>query len=307
MSKPLSFQTCTRLDEFLVIDLALQEMNGRKLWEYYDNAAKPGPKAPPEPSGFKTHGARISVWQDEEDAELCYAVGNGSLKKMIPSAVKWDADLLEFLDDLQGKVQKWIPKLQIRGEHTRNGQMFRAHPEYRGVHWRDWVLVDWGGDDSHFPAEIWCFVVLDGLPVPKKKNKKNNKVLHHGGIELQDGVYAVVENAYFTETQSINLANDDDQPAAPQHQEMKARLFVPIEKELSSAGQNGRGRKRRFFLADTEAFLDPMMVIPDIGGRKGLRYFQIKPRSQWVLQFEEWLEEPFPADYLVNKEGIFAD
>ena len=167
--------------------------------------------------------------------------------------------------------------------------------------------MDWGGPKSHFPAEIWCFVVFDGLPRTRKKKKRKKNRLCHGGIELEDGVYAVIENAFYTKTQSIDLADDDEQPQQEHNREMKSRLFVPIEKELSSAGRNGQGRKRRFLLADTEAFLDPMMVIPDIGGHKGLRYFQIKPRSKWVVQFEEWLEEPVPAQYLANKEGIFND
>ena len=38
-SDTFDFQTSTRLDEFLLIDLALLEMKGKKLWEYFDKPA----------------------------------------------------------------------------------------------------------------------------------------------------------------------------------------------------------------------------------------------------------------------------
>ena len=48
-------------------------------------------------------------------------------------------------------------------------------------------------------------------------------------------------------------------------EEMDMSLMVPILKEAVLDG-DGKVSKQTFFLADTEAFLDPCCVIPDIVG-----------------------------------------
>ena len=52
---------------------------------------------------------------------------------------------------------------------------------------------------------------------------------------------------------------------------------------------------------DTEAIADPCFVIPDVGSEKG--YFQVKSCEDWVLAFEDWLGEAFPAEYVNDKAG----
>ena len=196
--------------------------------------------------------------------------------------------------------------MKILTEHKRNGVIFRGHPEYRGMHWRDWVLVDWGGEDSKFPAEIWGFVILQGLPKESRRSASDKLLLHHGDIDLEDGHYAVIESAFFTETQAITFDRHGNQEPQSNIREMKSTLFEPIEKELASSQMTSdRGRRRKFYLADVEAFIDPLMVIPNVGNRKGLQYLQIKPRSQWVRVFEEWLDKEDPTACTNNKQGNF--
>jgi hypothetical protein len=45
-------------------------------------------------------------------------------------------------------VHALVGDVAVRSEHTRNGQMFRAHIGIGKV-WRDWVEVDW--DDCRVP------------------------------------------------------------------------------------------------------------------------------------------------------------
>ena len=52
---------------------------------------------------------------------------------------------------------------------------------------------------------------------------------------------------------------------------------------------------RKFFLADTEAFVEPVAVVPDIGGDPN-RYLVVKSRSKWVKEFIAWLEAPHNLD-----------
>jgi hypothetical protein len=72
------FQTCTRLDEFFVIDLALAELNNNlKLWDYFTKPADLDPEdaqCPPP----KTGGTTIHVWHDPEfGRDPVYALGGG--------------------------------------------------------------------------------------------------------------------------------------------------------------------------------------------------------------------------------------
>ena len=71
-------------------------------------------------------------------------------------------------------------------------------------------------------------------------------------------------------------------------------LMVPILKDTVLNG-DGEVDKRTFFLADTEAFLDPCCVIPDIGG-PSCKYFVVQPRNQWAERFEKWANLPHTLD-----------
>jgi hypothetical protein len=51
---------------------------------------------------------------------------------------------------------------------------------------------------------------------------------------------------------------------------------------------NGVVTELKFYLADVEAFVEPV-VIPDIGGAAN-EYFVVKNRDAWKQDFEEWLE-----------------
>ena len=53
-------------------------------------------------------------------------------------------------------------------------------------------------------------------------------------------------------------------------------------------------------LADVEAFADPLCVIPDIGAKPGCKYFQVRPRSAWVREFIDWIEDPHEDDDMTD-------
>ena len=54
--------------------------------------------------------------------------------------------------------------------------------------------------------------------------------------------------------------------------------------------QNGFVTKLQFYLADCEAFVEPIVIIPDIGGKPNA-YFLDKNQTQWREDFMEWLED----------------
>ena len=55
--------------------------------------------------------------------------------------------------------------------------------------------------------------------------------------------------------------------------------------------------QRQYYLADTEAIVEPCCVIPDIGGPIN-RYFLVHSRTKWAASFTKWIEEPHALDHI---------
>ena len=176
---------------------------------------------------------------------------------------------------LQNKVIDHIPwkELPVLTEHHRDDVIWQGHPNYRGTGlWTDWALVDWG-KEGVLPCRISCFVKLRNLPKGRAK-------LSYGGIQLQDGVYAVVEvSEYSKEVEEV----------------VQSDLFTPLKMELAEEIQKEETPTRKFYLANVDAFKGPCSVIPDIGGHPS-SYFLVKNRSQWSKEFIVWLNQPHKDD-----------
>ena len=95
---------------------------------------------------------------------------------------------------------------------------------------------------------------------------------------MQKGVYAVVESAEYD-------VEDND-----------SELFLPCIKTYKQVNQDGSIRQRQFYLAETEAFMEPISVFADIGHANKHRYLQIVPCNQWARIFEKWVQAPHTLD-----------
>lgn len=211
------------------------------------------------------------------------------------AGIRYNRDLIKFLLKLQDLVEEELGMeedtydMPIYTEHTRNGMVFRGHPNFRrNGPWRDWAMINWGDPDDEgygdLPCQIWCFVTLNGLDdaLDGALGRK------YGGIYLEDGTYAVVETGRW----------DDDEDEI-----CMSDLFQPFFKVLGSGD-----KKRRFYLADVDAIVAPMCVVPDIGchGRKN-RYFQVQPRAKWSDLFVGWLEDPLEQEVASDSEDSDSD
>jgi len=112
---------------------------------------------------------------------------------------------------------------------------------FRGSVWRDWVVVDWGAGYGKMPNKIWGFVDLSKL-------RKNSRIKFGGIAQLQPAICAVVESA-------IALGNGDD-----------TQLLREVETEVEEFLAEGCVSKLKFFLAPVDAFVEPAVVVPNIGG-----------------------------------------
>jgi hypothetical protein len=266
-------QTNQRLLETRLLQMAVSEMEGRPLYEYLIGYSQKSHRATAETTGNTTSGARITCkigdTLDEDSLEISTKLAHNDQMFAEGCYVKFVARLTRRLEGI-------LPgKLTVLTEHKRKGTIFRAHMKYRGGVWRDWVNVNWG-DDGILPNKLWGFVDLRALPA-------NNNV-HFGGLEnIKPGVYGIVESAAYV-----------DNAFADQRSE----IFIPIRKEVKRM-VNGTVNKLQFYLADTDAFVEPVCVVPDIGG--GVTdYFAVKSRVQWKEDFEDWLETP-------DRQSIFYD
>ena len=177
-------------------------------------------------------------------------------------------------------VREHISKIRLYGTYKCKEVIFRGQEYFRGNVWRDWVLIDWGRDGK-LPGKLWGFTDLRKLPA--------NCHLNYGAIRLQPGIYAVIETAFFSV--------DEERVA-------RSEIFVPIIKEVSLIA-NGQVQKLKFFLADVEAFLKPLVVIPDIGGDINA-YFLVKDRETWRQDFISFLLSDLDLEDVITKEPSIA-
>ena len=282
------FQCATRHCEFLLIDLAMFEIeyetNVADYCAEFEDESGPDQQNPDvfapnwvgQAPKNKTGGAKLEVYKDADTGQRCWQLISGS---KLNSNVKINACFVKFVYNLQKLVRPYLHKasLDIFTEHTRDGLKFRAAPNYRGKGpWRDWAIIDWGRSWGRIPGHIWAFVDLAGL---------NSQIpnLQYGGVTVKPGVYAVVESASYAESDE---------------EESEEGLMRPILKE-AMLDEGGLVVKRKFYLADTEAFAEPCCVVPDIGGPQN-RHFQVKPRSEWKNLFIRWVMAPHNRDMHEN-------
>jgi hypothetical protein len=228
----------------------------------------------PDESIVVTGGTKIKIYEDEDNnGEPSFEVLSRS--KLLENTM-WMTEVVVFLNDLQNLVRPFIQQqyLPVLTEHKRNNTIFHGHPNFRGLGpWKDWVMIDWGAGYGKLPSHIWCFVELQNMPTGGQR-------IEFGGIFLSDGVYAVVEVANYNE-------NIDEI--------VKSDLFTPFLLEVAGMDADGDIMGRKFYLANTDAFIEPCCVVPDIGGAKNA-YFQVKPRREWSKTFVTWLEAPHELD-----------
>jgi len=310
-------QTALRLEEFHMLELAILEIMGKKLWEYFDlyepeemQEPQRQPNNPPndrfsdaqmdssdtedesidgqmDPQNFGQMagksgltGTQLKVFWDDEDEQAGWDFASKRVNK--PGQVGWDDNVVDFLYNLQEHMRLYTRRdLVIRCEHKRNGQIFRGHPHYRkqGL-WNDWVIVDWN-NDGHLPCEIWCFVDLTDLA--------DGTTVKVGPCTVQKGLYAVCES-------SIIIDQQEDEEHAT-----NSELFTPIMKEVEM-NEDTTMKGRKFYLADVEAFVSPCVVIPDVGSDYVAKYFLVTPRCEWAGNFEKWLDAPHHYDVMSDEE-----
>ena len=229
---------------------------------YYDGHEydKPVAKTKPNHTGGKSFS--VSTHPQSGRNFMYDAVGIGGKC----AEVRVEVDLINFLVDLQDRVNLDIPRIALKSLHKCNGELFRGHMRFRGSLWRDWVVVDWGAGYGKIPNKIGGFVDLSKL-------RKNSRIKFGGITQLQPTVYAVVESAF-------TLGDGDD-----------TELLREVETEVEEFSAEGYMSKLKFFLAPVDAFVEPAVVVPNFGGKNN-SYLWLTGRHNWWDLFASWLHKP---------------
>jgi hypothetical protein len=261
-------QTSDRLDDFLVLDLAVQEINGRWLRDYSEGYYQEEKEQIADKSETTTGGMMFHVFRDEQTNEAAFQVMTRMKNK---GAVALDPVFLQYAVNIQEHLAQDIPKIPIFAEHTRSGQIFRAHPNYRGKGpWRDWVMIQW--EEGDFPAKIWGFFDLTALVAGRQYTFPD-------GIDVCRGVWAVVETVVYVK----------DAPAEGEDAR-KSELFQHIVLDTVTSAPDGSPLERKFYMVDVESFKQPAVVIPNVGTKS--KYLLMTPRDEWSEQFIDWIKQP---------------
>jgi len=185
--------------------------------------------------------------------------------------------LVDFVAGFEAGVSGFLPCVALHSTHTHDRIIFRGAFDYRDHIWRDWVSVDWGRH-GQLPNKMWGFDDLCGLPADLPCNQQ----LNFGGVaNLSPSIYAIVESTELS-------------PSL--HGDVNCDIFMRLHTEVG-AKTDGFVSKLKFYLADVEAFVDPCIVIPNLGGETN-SYFWVQNRRKRAKSFANWLRAPHHMDHM---------
>ena len=302
-------QTSNRLDDFHVLNLSLEELEGRPLWDYENGYCRREVEEE-EPKGEHTGGMKFRVHHDVQTDQLLPLVVT-SMKDA--KELQLDREFLAFVHALEKAIGVNPGKLEVCAEHTREGQIFRAHPNYRnnGV-WQDWVTIQWGGDYGDLPAQIWGFLVItefeDGKTCRLPEEISDGYVVHNG-------TWAIVENAFILTKEDKEKEEKErrDKEANKKKGKKKSKrgnddndngtsvMWLDLRLERRKTVDGGNLMRRKFYLAEVESFKAPLVVIPNVGTID--RYLMMKPKSDWADDFVDFIKQDNRLDQEDMEDG----
>ena len=265
-------QTAERMLEMEVLALAKLEIGGTWLCDYRLGHADDLSDA------VLPHKTRCSLGGAVHHTEKNGQTGQLSMRSERPEKGKKkfpmvEADLLEFIDGLQIRVAPHIGDVPLYSCYNRAGHLFRGDVSYRASVWRDWVIVDWHRDGK-LPNRIYGFVDLRAVPA----NLTRSNRINYGGLNnIKPGIYAIVEATVML---NEGVAGSE--------------MFDVLTTEVG-AFDDGDVTKLKFYLADVDAFKEPCVVVPNVGGANN-SYFWVEPKARWSELFVQWLRAPHSYD-----------
>jgi hypothetical protein len=209
--------------------------------------------------------------QDYNDAEFKVIIRMDNRTRL-----QVENGFVDYCTKIQEDLAHLKKTLPFCAEHSRGGQIFRAHPNYKGTGvWRDWVMIKW--EDGSLPAQIWGYIDLKFMAT-------GTSVVLRNGKTVENGVYAVIESA--------NYVSNEDLGEDP----ITTDIFTEIVLETEQLSPGGEVLVRRFYLVDVETFEKPIVVIPNIGAIPKCKLLLMTPKAEWADCFIQFIMLPRADD-----------
>ena len=277
--KTFDLQVCQKADDRRVIELAMEELNGRPRWLYYEgfqdcSSQYGSPNKPHErvrkgmTSSFGENatlrGVQSQFKWDADTKSLCYKNLTAMRNK---GSYQFTEKIVAYLTNMHNKVKEWLnddPLCVFSELKMANGQFHRASPHYQGKPWCDWALFTFQqrghfATESKFtvkPAHIRCFVDLSFLP------ERNNS-------GYPRGICALVEPVRSNPDPSEAIGELTRPWIKCRHNKVSRMCLIPMANRL----------------------IGPACVIPDLDNKKASAWLEVKPLEEWDTLFELWLND----------------
>jgi hypothetical protein len=142
-------------------------------------------------------------------------------------------------------------------------------------------MINW--DPVPLPAQIWGYVDLRSLATGMRVPLRNGMLVEKGG-------YAIIESCEY-----VPIVPKEDR-APGEEDPITSDLFTEIVLDTELLNEDGEVALRKFYLVDVETFLQPIVVIPNIGAMPKCKYLLMTPKSEWAEKFVQWIDLPHELD-----------
>ena len=264
------------------IDLAVEELKGRKRWYYFsgfdhsdrysDN--KKSNSFEPYLTGVK---AKFFV-KEGEDTWSQQVLSQMSNKNLY----KYDVVTQLAIHDVAAFVEEFLPELFVHEilvvydtEAENNRQMYYGSPYHQGHPWHDWAIFDLStpkepNERNYVPGQIKCLIDLRKLPVES-----------YDKVKKEPGIYALVETA---------IMNEDPNELG------LSEIFEPWIKEPQRRPEYA-DQFNRLEMVNVQKIIGPAILIPDLDNPDRRAYLKMSPMSTWADDFNEWLNTEHTRDF----------
>lgn len=266
-------QSLGQIENRRVIEIAIEELNGRRRWEYYDGFGQRDDPIQPQAEVMQPEQARDEPELRGVRAEYEYTFRMHTYTVMVRSKMKRKhlyryqphvhATLMTILNDcedyLDGKVITYSELIMP------DGQMYRASPHYLGKPWYDWAMV------GVMPTHIKCFVDLRELP------QENN-------TRCESKIYMISEPV---------MPNMDEA-----ENNFPSQICKPFRK-LRNPNVNFVESLTR--VVPVETITGPACVVPDLENSDSGAVFRVVPPKEWAGMFSHWINQPIITEFEVEQ------
>ena len=239
------------------LDLAMEDINGRPLWDYY--------------TGYAEDIEQQKVYKGPSlggTSALCYYCTHKDKYTIeVKSRMKrkkhfqFKATVAKQLHLIHHRHSHVINPLPIHTElKVEDDEKHRGSPYYHGKPWNDWSWFDIDNDVR--PAQIQCYI-------------DPRQLLASEDPSTPPGIYALVEPASYV-----------DDP----NQQHGSQLFAPHRKDRCQVPDDGEINTLK--MLNVNSMRGSTVLIPDLDHEDKSAYLQMIPMSEWADSFEDWLNAP---------------